>query len=154
MDNASKNASDMIGSLQMQYNRGRQASITNELVDIITGSWLSLRFIQEITDTRSRCQRFVISENSLESGIESVARCYPVVSRFPSPLIAVWACSPKKVLSALQPPLLPTTSNPERVYDDSHAICVPAPTLLQYMTTYRRPTWLRYSSGGFVWVVS
>ena len=37
MDNASKNASDMIGSLQMKYNRGRQAAITNELVDIITG---------------------------------------------------------------------------------------------------------------------
>ena len=37
MDNASKNAKDMIGSLQMQYNRGRQAAITNELVDIITG---------------------------------------------------------------------------------------------------------------------
>jgi F-type H+-transporting ATPase subunit gamma len=37
MDNASKNAKDMISSLQMQYNRGRQASITNELVDIITG---------------------------------------------------------------------------------------------------------------------
>ncbi|KZT26107.1 ATP synthase F1 gamma [Neolentinus lepideus HHB14362 ss-1] len=37
MDNASKNASDMINSLQLQYNRGRQASITNELVDIITG---------------------------------------------------------------------------------------------------------------------
>ncbi|KAI0058478.1 ATP synthase F1 gamma [Artomyces pyxidatus] len=38
MDNASKNASDMIGSLQMQFNRGRQAAITNELVDIITGA--------------------------------------------------------------------------------------------------------------------
>ncbi|KAK7460910.1 atp3 gamma subunit of the F1 sector of mitochondrial F1F0 ATP synthase [Stygiomarasmius scandens] len=38
MDNASKNASDMIGSLTMQYNRGRQAAITNELVDIITGA--------------------------------------------------------------------------------------------------------------------
>ncbi|KAF8576270.1 ATP synthase F1 gamma [Ramaria rubella] len=38
MDNASKNAGDMIGSLQMQYNRGRQAAITNELVDIITGA--------------------------------------------------------------------------------------------------------------------
>ena len=37
MDNASKNATDMISKLQMQYNRGRQASITNELVDIITG---------------------------------------------------------------------------------------------------------------------
>ena len=38
MDNASKNAGDMIGSLTMQYNRGRQAAITNELVDIITGA--------------------------------------------------------------------------------------------------------------------
>jgi hypothetical protein len=37
MDNASKNATDMIQRLQMQYNRGRQAAITNELVDIITG---------------------------------------------------------------------------------------------------------------------
>ena len=37
MDNAQKNASDMISSLQMKYNRGRQAAITNELVDIITG---------------------------------------------------------------------------------------------------------------------
>jgi len=38
MDNASKNAGDMIGALQLQYNRGRQATITNELVDIITGA--------------------------------------------------------------------------------------------------------------------
>jgi len=38
MDNASKNAGDMISNLQMQYNRGRQAAITNELVDIITGA--------------------------------------------------------------------------------------------------------------------
>ncbi|KDQ56652.1 hypothetical protein JAAARDRAFT_36134 [Jaapia argillacea MUCL 33604] len=38
MDNASKNAGDMINSLQLKYNRGRQAAITNELVDIITGA--------------------------------------------------------------------------------------------------------------------
>lgn len=38
MDNASKNAKEMIGSLQMQFNRGRQAVITNELIDIITGA--------------------------------------------------------------------------------------------------------------------
>jgi len=38
MDNASKNAGEMIGSLTLQYNRGRQAAITNELVDIITGA--------------------------------------------------------------------------------------------------------------------
>jgi hypothetical protein len=45
MDNASKNASDMIGTLQMQYNRGRQAAITNELVDIITGASRLLFFV-------------------------------------------------------------------------------------------------------------
>ncbi len=39
MDSAQKNASDMISSLQMKYNRGRQAAITNELVDIITGTF-------------------------------------------------------------------------------------------------------------------
>jgi len=44
MDNASKNASDMISSLQMKYNRGRQAAITNELVDIITGMALYFLF--------------------------------------------------------------------------------------------------------------
>ena len=44
MDNASKNATDMIASLQMQYNRGRQAAITNELVDIITGALPFLPF--------------------------------------------------------------------------------------------------------------
>ena len=38
MDNASKNAGDMIGNLQLKYNRGRQSAITNELVDIITGA--------------------------------------------------------------------------------------------------------------------
>jgi len=38
MDNASKNAKGMIDTLTMQYNRGRQAAITNELVDIITGA--------------------------------------------------------------------------------------------------------------------
>jgi hypothetical protein len=41
MDNASKNAKDMIASLQMKYNRGRQAAITSELIDIITGMFLS-----------------------------------------------------------------------------------------------------------------
>jgi len=38
MENASKNAKEMIGKLQMKYNRGRQAVITNELIDIITGA--------------------------------------------------------------------------------------------------------------------
>jgi F0F1-type ATP synthase gamma subunit len=44
MDNAQKNASDMISSLQMKYNRGRQAAITNELVDIITGSFRMITY--------------------------------------------------------------------------------------------------------------
>ena len=88
MDNASKNASDMIGSLQMQYNRGRQASITNELVDIITGSLpKSPWFIRRITDVFPRCQRPVTPESSLESGINSVAWCYPVIPRLPNPSI-------------------------------------------------------------------
>ena len=38
MDNASKNAGDMITNLNLLYNRGRQAKITNELIDIITGA--------------------------------------------------------------------------------------------------------------------
>jgi len=38
MENASNNALDMFGSLQLQYNRGRQAVITTELIDIITGA--------------------------------------------------------------------------------------------------------------------
>ncbi|KAK4705284.1 translation initiation factor 5B, partial [Phenoliferia sp. Uapishka_3] len=38
MDNASKNATEMIEKLQMKFNRMRQAQITNELVDIITGA--------------------------------------------------------------------------------------------------------------------
>lgn len=38
MENATKNAGEMIENLTMQYNRTRQAVITNELVDIITGA--------------------------------------------------------------------------------------------------------------------
>lgn len=38
MDNASKNAGDMISKYTILYNRQRQAVITNELVDIITGA--------------------------------------------------------------------------------------------------------------------
>lgn len=38
MDSASKNASEMIGKLTIQYNRARQAAITTELMDIINGA--------------------------------------------------------------------------------------------------------------------
>jgi len=41
MDNASKNAGDMIGKFQILYNRTRQAVITGELVEIITGATAS-----------------------------------------------------------------------------------------------------------------
>ena len=38
MDSATKNASDMIGRLTLQYNRARQAAITKELLEIIGGA--------------------------------------------------------------------------------------------------------------------
>ncbi len=38
MDSASKNASEMIGKLTLQYNRARQAAITKELLEIISGA--------------------------------------------------------------------------------------------------------------------
>jgi len=37
MDNANRNASEMIKSLTTSYNRTRQASVTNELIEIISG---------------------------------------------------------------------------------------------------------------------
>jgi F-type H+-transporting ATPase subunit gamma len=38
MDNATRNASDMIKDLTLQYNRTRQAAITKELIEIISGA--------------------------------------------------------------------------------------------------------------------
>lgn len=38
MDNASTNAEDVTNRLTMLYNRSRQAIITNDLVDIVTGA--------------------------------------------------------------------------------------------------------------------
>lgn len=38
MDNATRNAGDMIRSLQLRYNRARQAQITKELIEIISGA--------------------------------------------------------------------------------------------------------------------
>jgi len=37
MENATKNAGEMIDKLTLTYNRSRQAAITNDLIDIITG---------------------------------------------------------------------------------------------------------------------
>jgi F-type H+-transporting ATPase subunit gamma len=38
MDNATRNAGDMINRLTILYNRTRQAAITTELVEIISGA--------------------------------------------------------------------------------------------------------------------
>jgi len=38
MDNSSKNAGEMIETLTMKMNRARQAKITTELIEIISGA--------------------------------------------------------------------------------------------------------------------
>lgn len=38
MENASKNAKELVGSLTLRYNRARQARITTELIEIISGA--------------------------------------------------------------------------------------------------------------------
>ena len=38
MDSATRNAGDMIDNLSIQYNRARQAAITKELIEIISGA--------------------------------------------------------------------------------------------------------------------
>ena len=38
MDSATRNAGDMIDKLTMRYNRPRQANITKELIEIISGA--------------------------------------------------------------------------------------------------------------------
>ena len=38
MDNATRNAGDMIKRLTLNYNRARQANITRELIEIISGA--------------------------------------------------------------------------------------------------------------------
>ena len=38
MDNATRNAGEMINALAIKYNRSRQAQITKELIEIISGA--------------------------------------------------------------------------------------------------------------------
>ena len=38
MDNATRNAGEMIDKLTLLYNRSRQASITKELIEIVSGA--------------------------------------------------------------------------------------------------------------------
>lgn len=38
MENATRNTEELIGSLTLQYNRARQAAITKELMEIVSGA--------------------------------------------------------------------------------------------------------------------
>jgi len=38
MDNATRNAGDLVDTLTIKYNRSRQAAITKELIEIISGA--------------------------------------------------------------------------------------------------------------------
>jgi len=38
MDNATRNASELVDSLTLDYNRARQAAITTELIEIVSGA--------------------------------------------------------------------------------------------------------------------
>ena len=38
MENATENANEMIETLQLQYNKARQAAITKELLEIVSGA--------------------------------------------------------------------------------------------------------------------
>ena len=38
MDNATRNAEELIDVLRLNYNRSRQAQITRELIEVISGS--------------------------------------------------------------------------------------------------------------------
>jgi F-type H+-transporting ATPase subunit gamma len=38
MDNATRNAGEMVNKLTLNYNRARQAFITKELIEIISGA--------------------------------------------------------------------------------------------------------------------
>ncbi len=38
MDNATRNAGEMINQLTLLYNRSRQAAITKELIEIVSGA--------------------------------------------------------------------------------------------------------------------
>ena len=54
MDNATRNAGEMIEDLTIEYNRSRQAVITNELIDIISGAEALYGFGEKRHGTSSR----------------------------------------------------------------------------------------------------
>ena len=54
MDSATRNAGDMINRLTLSYNRQRQAQITKELIEIISGAEAVCRQRPERAWSRSR----------------------------------------------------------------------------------------------------
>jgi hypothetical protein len=89
MDNASKNAKDMIASLQMKYNRGRQAAITSELVDIITGvyffflaSSLGIRMLNFLLQ-RCKCYVSILQMDSVPPArLDVIIACHYTIHVF------------------------------------------------------------------------
>ncbi len=53
MDNANKNATSMIGELQKQYNRQRQAAITQEITEVVSGA-KALKHAKAVKQRRSK----------------------------------------------------------------------------------------------------
>ncbi len=52
MDNASRNAGEMIKKQTMKYNRSRQAMITKELIEIISGAEALLSIQDNLKGTK------------------------------------------------------------------------------------------------------
>lgn len=56
MDNANKNATSMIGELVKQYNRKRQAAITQEITEVVSGA-KALKRAKEIKQRKNRASK-------------------------------------------------------------------------------------------------
>ncbi|KAJ8788865.1 hypothetical protein J1605_005161 [Eschrichtius robustus] len=94
MDNASKNASEMIDKLTLTFNRTRQAVITKELIEIISGA-AALRGKQRIRSKSGRVLKFPLPKShpcthSLSDSHSSLTPGFqfhiPALSSAPDPL--------------------------------------------------------------------
>ncbi|KAJ1873090.1 atp3 gamma subunit of the F1 sector of mitochondrial F1F0 ATP synthase [Coemansia sp. RSA 990] len=70
MENATKNAGDMINKLTLQYNRGRQAVITNELIDIITDIMQAIENVVQATVEYS--EQLALEVRKISTNIKAV----------------------------------------------------------------------------------
>src|SRR4029079_2497410 len=70
MEAATKNASDMIDALTLNYNRIRQAAITKEIIEIVSGAQAQKRRTKCHSEprTRRRIPRAMTGDPSLRSG--------------------------------------------------------------------------------------